>query len=360
MTPQGLDLSPQLVQLCRLIGSVVGCAPVSAPIVDDDLARFARKRHRVGPLLHQAVLQSGGVVSPAAQEALHRDRQGNERKQLVSALLLQGVARWFSKNDIPWTLVKGLGLARQLYSDPALRPSADIDLLVSPEDFRRAIQVLEANGFRNVTGRPRTAILKAAADYLFRDVTLLGPMGPKIELHQRPLFVDGRRNHLAPLAPAKGSEPFPVPALDSDLAHYLLAHGAISYWARLKWLVDLVPLLASLDDAEKRQLMAKSRKAQTTASVCASLILLQALFPDAALGPLAPWMEAGRRKTKVTRRLSRYVRAIGIAEVSGQTPLSSRFESLEAGMMFSEAVSPRIRAMVLGPASSFLRAMATA
>jgi hypothetical protein len=268
------------------------------------------------------------------------------------------VARWFSTSGIAWTLMKGVGLARQLYSDPALRPSADIDLLVSPEDFAPAMRVLETNGFRNITGCPATPILRAAATYLFRDVTFHGPIGPRIELHQRPLFVDGRRGHIAPLIAAAGCGPIPVPALDSNLAHYLLGHGALCYWSRLKWLVDLIPLLASLDDAAKTELLSKSRQVQTGASICASLLLLRALFPGAALGPLAPWIDAERHKAQVRRRLAHYVRAIDTPDLSGLTPLDNRFGALAANVLFSEAMLPRLRAVTLGPASSLLRAMA--
>jgi hypothetical protein len=253
--------------------------------------------------------------------------------------------------------MKGLGLARQLYSDPALRPSADIDVLVAAEDFQAAIRVLETNGFRNVTGYPRPAF-KAAAAYLFRDVTLRGPIGARIELHQRPFFIDGRHTRIAPLVPAMGHGTLPVPAVDSDLAHYLLGHGALCYWARLKWLVDLVPLLAMLDDAAKGELLAKSCRARTASSICASLVLLRVLFPGAALGPLEPWVDSERRNPRVARRLARYVRALDAPDLAGRTPLDNRIGSLQANLSFSEAIVPRLRALTFGPAASFLRGIA--
>jgi hypothetical protein len=360
-----LRLSPRLVQLCRIISpvvdgtlhSVVDDSSPSGLVVDDDLAVLALRRHRVGPLLHQAVVTMRGVVSAAALEALSQDRRDNERRQAVAGVVLQDVAHRFSNNGIRWTLMKGLGLARQLYSDPALRPSADIDVLVSAEDFQPAIRALETNGFRNVTGHPRPAF-KAAAAYLFRDVTFHGPIGSRIELHQRPFFVDGRHSRIAPLVPAMGCGPLPVPAVDSDLAHYLLGHGALCYWARLKWLVDLVPLLAMLDDAAKGELLSKSRRAQTASSICASLVLLRVLFPGAALGPLELWMDSERCNPKVARRLAHYVHALDAPDLVGRTPLDNRMGALQAHLSFSEAIVPRLRALTFGPAASFLRAIA--
>lgn len=345
--------------LCGLIASVLGGKLIAPPgVVDDDLAALARKRHRVGPLLHHAVVTNGGSISQTALEMLTRDRRDNERRQAICTVLLQGVAHWFATAGIRWTLMKGLGLARQLYSDPSLRPSADIDLLVAPADFSRAIRVLESNGFRNITGCPATPMLRAAALYLFRDVTLLGPIGPRIELHQRPLFIDRRHVPIAPLACGDGCAPIPVPAIDSNLAHYLIGHGALCYWSRLKWLVDLVPLLAALDDAVKAELVAKSRRAHTASSVCASLLLLRMLFPCAALGALEPWIECERHGSKVKRRLAHYVRAIDRPDLLGQTPLDNRIGALRANLMFSEAIVPRLRAITFGPAASLLRAMA--
>jgi hypothetical protein len=360
-----LRLSPRLVQLCRIISPVVDGTLHSAVddssrfglVVDDDLVALARRRHRVGPLLHQAVVSMGGVASAAALGALSQERRENERRQAVAGLVLQSVAHRFSDNGIRWTLMKGLGLARQLYSDPALRPSADIDVLVSAEDFQPAIRALETHAFRNVTGHPRPPF-KAAAAYLFRDVTFRGPIGPRIELHQRPLFIDGRHSRIAPLVPAVGCGPLPVPAVDSDLAHYLLGHGALCYWARLKWLVDLVPLLAMLDDAAKDELLSKSRRAQTASSICASLVLLRALFPGAALGPLESWMNSERCNPKVTRRLAHYVQALDAPDLVGRTPLDNRMGALQAHFSFSEAIVPRLRALTFGPASSILRAIA--
>jgi hypothetical protein len=358
-TEHELSFSPQLLRLCRLIDSAVGGTPIPQPTIGDDLAFLAQNRHRVGPLLHHVATTHEAAISPSALEGLQRDRRDNERRQALAELLLRAVARWFSSNGIRWTLMKGLGLARQLYSNPALRPSADIDLLVSPDDFRSAIRILESHGFRNLAGSPATRILKAAAAYLFRDVALLGAFGPLIELHQRPLFVDGRRSRIAPLVAAAGGE-FPVPAVDSNLAQYLLGHGALCYWSRLKWLVDLVPLFAILDDAAKRELLSKSRRSGTTSSLCASLLLLRALFPGAALGPLGSWTESEARNPKVIRRLAHYVRAIDTPVLCGQTPLDNRVAALKANLLFSEAVLPRLRILTIGPACSLLRAMGQA
>lgn len=374
-----LGFSPRLLQLCRIMTPVVdgtldsvngdasgaasrvahGLAADHGLAVDHDLATFARRRHRVGPLLHRAVTATRVIVSAAALETLSEDRRENERRQAVSGMLLQVLAHRFSDSGVAWTLMKGLGLARQLYADPALRPSADIDVLVSAGDFHRAIRALETGGFRNLTGRP-APIFRAAASRLFRDVTLRGPIGPRIELHQRPLFVDGRQSRLAPLLPAADGGPLPVPAVDSDLAHYLLGHGALCYWARLKWLVDLVPLLALLDDAAKRDLMSTSGRTQTVSSVCASLLLLRALFPAAAFGPLEPWMDAGQCNPKVKRRLAHYVRALDAPELFGRTPLYNRMGALQANLLFSEAIVPRLRAVAFGPAATLLRAIAGA
>jgi hypothetical protein len=50
-------------------------------------------------------------------------------------------------NDLPVILLKGSSLSRTIYKDPALRLSADIDLLVLPENMKNLESVLENLGY---------------------------------------------------------------------------------------------------------------------------------------------------------------------------------------------------------------------
>lgn len=68
-------------------------------------------------------------------------------------------------------------VCRSLYPNPGLRPSSDEDILVKPEDFPRALQLLLDMGFR-----PRDGEIAEGAF----EIGLISPQGLYIELHKSP------------------------------------------------------------------------------------------------------------------------------------------------------------------------------
>src|ERR1043166_5382866 len=108
------------------------------------------RRHGIGPLLFdhlQLLNKPNGSVPPAV---LHRLRQtyvrATFRAQVHFSAISQVLAR-FADAHVPVILLKGAALASRIYRDPALRPFADIDLLVRQTDIDRAKQILAATGF---------------------------------------------------------------------------------------------------------------------------------------------------------------------------------------------------------------------
>jgi hypothetical protein len=58
------------------------------------------------------------------------------------AKALEILAPALAAENVPWMVVKGAALAHLLYSDPADRPLADLDVRIRPEDYQRARQAL--------------------------------------------------------------------------------------------------------------------------------------------------------------------------------------------------------------------------
>lgn len=69
--------------------------------------------------------------------------------------------------------VKGALLQHWLYDDPTERPLTDVDLLVPPEDFQRAVQQLESAGYREA-GRSSVGA-----------IVMRTPLGITLDLHPR-------------------------------------------------------------------------------------------------------------------------------------------------------------------------------
>ena len=53
----------------------------------------------------------------------------------------------FEQSDIPYAIIKGAVLSKTLYTDPFIRPSGDIDILIRREDADKLKHLLQSNGF---------------------------------------------------------------------------------------------------------------------------------------------------------------------------------------------------------------------
>jgi hypothetical protein len=89
------------------------------------------------------------LAGRAAAEATH----GRRRAALHQGIALAAVEA-LAREGIPAAPLKGALLGEEIYGDPGLRPSADIDLLVSPEDLPRALKLLERRGYEPSRERP--------------------------------------------------------------------------------------------------------------------------------------------------------------------------------------------------------------
>lgn len=68
-------------------------------------------------------------------------------KVMVCGRTLRTVVETFERAGIPALPVKGVLLVHQLYDDPSERPLSDVDLLIRPRDFLRALRAATDAGF---------------------------------------------------------------------------------------------------------------------------------------------------------------------------------------------------------------------
>jgi len=103
----------------------------------------------VGALWHHC-LQSNGLLEslPAdAAEALRQARRSAAVGYLAQRAALGRLDPLFEEAGIAWVAMKGAHVRECVYPDPALRAASDIDLLILPEDRRRAARVLLDAGY---------------------------------------------------------------------------------------------------------------------------------------------------------------------------------------------------------------------
>jgi len=159
-------------------------------------------------------------------------------------------------------LLKGLPLATLHYERPALRPMADVDLLVAPRDRTEALRVLAGLGYRAVR-RPPTQALE-----LMHSLGLVGPRGVSVDLHWYALLEcchpgadDELWAHAVP-CPAGEEEGRAPDATDSLLT--VCAHGVRwSPEAHAIWIADVATLLRRRGGAIDWERLARAATARS-------------------------------------------------------------------------------------------------
>jgi hypothetical protein len=350
--------SPELMQLTALLGEAVGGPVVPDAPVTRRLCALAF-RHQVGPLLYAVAATGRHPVASGDLDALRQRYRASAARHQAALAVLERVADRFSEHHIAWMAVKGATQAALLYPDPVWRDSADIDLLVPPVQFGRALDALVGMDFvASYPPVPPHGLLRKLILVAVRDIMLVARADPRdsVELHRRLFFAGGAHADFLSLPVMPGR--IPVPAPGPDLAYYLMAHGALSYWVRLKWLVDLVPLLARLDARDVLAVRERAQCARAENSLAASLLLLRALFPFAEPDPLRDWLNEKMRKPAVLYRLRRYAEMLGREDDQNHSPLNDAMVMLEATFLLFEAPSTRLRLLAAAPFSSIIRRMA--
>lgn len=209
-----------------------------------DWRKFAELavHHRVHPFILRRLRLGWPTDMPqAVLNRLEAQCRNNTIRMLQLTAETGRLAGLFRERNIRMLVLKGPALSLDLYGDPALRPSGDVDLLVPFADIGEADRLLRNQGYvkddyiRTVLGDWRWRHHHYA---FFHPQT-----GVKIELHWRmhpwparePAFDtlwERRRTMMI------GGRPVELPGLE-DMFLYLASHGARHGWSRLRWLLDI-------------------------------------------------------------------------------------------------------------------------
>ena len=106
------------------------------------------RQHKIQPMLIRSIRKLG----PAAERypalvALAREQNRYAAGNMRRLQALAEVNAAFAREGIRMLSMKGPLLSMELYGDPGMRTSKDLDLMVSPEDLSRAGEVLKGLGY---------------------------------------------------------------------------------------------------------------------------------------------------------------------------------------------------------------------
>jgi len=206
-------------------------------------------RHRVQPLLHQALRRIEDAVPASEMLRLKQGTQANIHKALLLSRELIRVLEPLSAAAIEVMPYKGVALAEMLYGDIALRHAGDIDLLIHAKDLGRIRQEVANLGYRSHTPLSEAeelAYLKSGYECAFD-----GPAGRnllEVQWAIQPRFyavdfdMDGLFARGVKICVAGYAVKTPAPA---DLFVLLSLHAAKHVWGRLAWLCDIARLIQS-------------------------------------------------------------------------------------------------------------------
>jgi hypothetical protein len=203
-------------------------------------------RHGLIPLLARHIATFDTLPSAFAEQL--RD---NARQQTCHALTLTGklfeVVDMLASNGVPVIPYKGPTVAALAYGEIGLRPCADLDILVRPEQVQRAKEILVSAGFQPasyISDLQQRLLLNCVCEYEFtsQDGSL------SVEIHWRVVSPEFGFDFPDDTAWQRlqtvrmGSRSLPTLATE-DLLLALAAHGTSHLWNRLIWITDIAQLM---------------------------------------------------------------------------------------------------------------------
>jgi hypothetical protein len=292
-----------------------GAAVRKAALAVEDWQAVMRDtaRHEMEPLLYDGL--ANACPDSVPPDVLARLRVCFHANGLRNTLLSHELLRIFEllrTSGMAAIAFKGPALAWSIYDDPALRPMADLDLLVRPADFSRALRILLADGYRPAYDTDARCFRG------IREFPLNSPdSGVNVDLHWNAV-----PPYLAPMLPAPGLWDRAVPCRiaagevltlsAADTLRHLCLHSAKHGWPALNRLTDLARLIDRVA-VDWNQLLGDARAAGAQRVTLAGLLLaanvLRAPVPrpvlDAALSdPIVVRIEQDARRRLFAERKS--------------------------------------------------------
>ena len=280
------------------------------------------QRHRVQGLVWHALSALKTDVPAAVEIALSSDARAIAERGLRTAPECRQLFAAFDDAHVPLLFLKGLTLAKLAYDRPFTKMSADVDVLVLPEDLARSAGLLRGLGYRLQIPKTDSQLLRWHG--LSKESVWLGDNGLVLELHHRvadqpqllPALSATNPHQLVEIAP--GIE---LPTFGhAELFAYLCVHGASSAWFRLKWMTDFAALLHDRKPSEIETFYHRSQELGAGRAADQALLLAERLY---AL-PLPDGLSKGLRRSPVSRWLAKAALADMLRGEPTERPFGTR------------------------------------
>lgn len=191
----------------------------------------------------------------------------------------------FTENNIRFLVFKGLAISQQAYGSPIMRNPKDIDILFHVSDIQRVHHTLISLGYRLHT--PAISPLEARfsaymqrqkdAVYISHNDDIAIEVHWRLDINPITLPTDFDFYWQSAQQITLGDCDIATFSLNDTLCH-LTAHGCISMWGRLCWLLDWWYMVRRLDHSQWQQLQQHADSLGLTRMLNISNALIMQLF----------------------------------------------------------------------------------
>jgi hypothetical protein len=293
-----------------------GPPPTTRPLSEpfwSALLEVVQRDRIAGHLL--AAIDAGLAVTPVQMGQARLAYRLALTTDTVIEHVLVGLAELLEVEDIRWRVIKGVAAARMLYPDPLLRSTGDVDVLVHPNDFARAVESIRAKGgtsWEYVTHGPAAGLAAPAR-------TLMHSTNTELDVHREVRGHAGRYRLPTETLFASSTtidvmgRELPAPPLQVVILHAMLhlSKGGPSF-GRLSTLGDLLWARETRPEAYEEACALADRLGFATPAAWADRVTEEWLPDPARTDPL----RLGRGSTSELR-LWAFDRAVGSGFVSG-------------------------------------------
>ncbi len=184
-------------------------------------------------------------VPEALREGLERKARAQAARNLLLVARLGEIVRAADERGLPLVCFKGPALAAQIYGNPAVRASTDLDLIVPHRELPAVAAMLSGLGYCPHQPQRLTRRRWVPGEYVFTRARA----DFHLEVHtERTLRHFPRPLPLAELLGrcervCAGGASLPVFSPEDTLV-LLAVHGAKDFWARLIWACDIAALVS--------------------------------------------------------------------------------------------------------------------
>ncbi len=257
---------------------------------------MALRAHSLVPMLYGLVATSPPGCSPPAsirstmRNAYLREMANEARTSHQLAAIVDALGE--AKVDV--IVLKGPAFAATLYPQPATRPSADLDLLVRPEQFVRAREIFVELGYRSAWRRFEILQHVQNEESL---VPVADPRLREVDLHWDLRFATGyrregivgelfERSAIVQASSMKFRALSPIDALVHASVHLIYQHlGSL----KLLWIYDIARLAGELTEPEQWRVLQNRSSAWDARAAVQLSVELARMFLD--LDPPAGWYD---------------------------------------------------------------------